>query len=271
MRDHEQAISRYTTGTLRERLFAALRAQGLDPGALAPGDLGEADQFHSGGSAATADLIRAAGIVNGTRVLDVGSGIGGAARAFAALGADVTAVDLTEEFTELARELNHACGLGSSITSLCAAAEVTGLASGSFDVATMLHVGMNMADKAAVFAEVHRLLVPGGVFGIYDLMGSNELTYPQPWANEAAGSFVDTATGYRAALEGAGFQIEREQDKSGPALAAMAGQGKAQRERPTPLGIPIILGSDPADRIGNVMAAMGAGALAPMLLVARRR
>lgn len=113
-------------------------------------------------------------------MLDVGSGIGGAARAFAAHGAYVTAVDLTEEFVELARELNHASGLGESITSLCAAGEDTGLEPGSFDVATLLHVGMNLEDKASVFAEVHRLLAPGGVFGVYDLMGSNDLHYPQP-------------------------------------------------------------------------------------------
>lgn len=271
MGDHERAIDRYTTGTLRERLFAAVRAQGLDPAKLSPGDLQEADQFHSGGTAATVDLIRATGIGPGTRVLDVGSGIGGAARAFAARGAEVTAVDLTEEFVELARELNHSSGLGDSITSLCAAGEDTGLEPGSFDVATMLHVGMNLADKASVFAEVHRLLVPGGVFGIYDLMGSNDLHFPQPWANEAAGSFVDTVAGYRTLLEAAGFDVEREQDKTGHALAAMAGQGRSQREQPTPLGSAIILGSDPVDRIGNVMAAMGSGTLAPMLLVARRR
>lgn len=58
---------------------------------------------------------------------------------------------------------------------------------------------------------------------------------------------------------------------SAPALAAMAAQGRTQREHPMPLGMPIILGSDPVDRIGNVMAAMDAGTLAPMLLVARRR
>lgn len=271
MSDHELAINRYTTGSLRERFHAALLAEGKNPAKLSAGELGEGDHFHSGGAAATQDLIRATGIVAGSRVLDVGSGIGGPARAFATRGAQVTAVDLTEEFVELARELNHACSLGERITSLCAPGEDTGLETASFDVATLLHVGMNLADKASVFAEVHRLLVPGGLFGIYDLMGSDDLIYPQPWADQAAGSFVETLEAYRSRLDNAGFDIERETNKSAQAMAAMGRQGRNQREHPTPLGMPIILGSDPADRIGNVMAAMAAGTLSPMLLVARRR
>ncbi len=178
MSDTEQSISRYTTGDLRERLHAALRGAGKEPAVLQPADLEEADQFHSGGKAATLDVAKAVGIGLGTRVLDVGSGIGGPARAFATLGAVVTGVDVTNEFVVLARELNAACGMAGSITMVQAPAQDTGLPDGSFDAATMIHVGMNIADKAAVFAEVHRLLRPGGVFGIYDLMGTNDTRLP---------------------------------------------------------------------------------------------
>jgi ubiquinone/menaquinone biosynthesis C-methylase UbiE len=57
--------------------------------------------------------------------------------------------------------------------------------SGAFDAAYMLHVGMNIADKRQLCADVHRVLRPGACFGIYDLMrtGAGELEYPVPWAS----------------------------------------------------------------------------------------
>jgi ubiquinone/menaquinone biosynthesis C-methylase UbiE len=54
----------------------------------------------------------------------------------------------------------------------------------SFDGAYMLHVGMNIEDKEKLASEVARVLRPGSVFGIYDVMrtGPGELAYPVPWA-----------------------------------------------------------------------------------------
>lgn len=45
-----------------------------------------------------------------------------------------------------------------------------------------LHVGMNIAEKARLFAEVRRVLKPGGIFGIYDQMSEadGDLTFPMP-------------------------------------------------------------------------------------------
>jgi len=51
---------------------------GLD--ASAAGALDGLDQFHIGGAAATDKLIGSLGLVEGDRVLDVGSGFGGPAR-----------------------------------------------------------------------------------------------------------------------------------------------------------------------------------------------
>ncbi|GAA1498190.1 class I SAM-dependent methyltransferase [Paeniglutamicibacter kerguelensis] len=270
MSDTEQAISRYTTGDLRDRLHAALRDAGKEPAVLQPADLEESDHFHSGGRAATMDVAKAVGIGLGKRVLDVGSGIGGPARAFATLGAVVTGVDVTNEFVVLARELDAACGMAGSITMVQASAQDTGIPDGSFDAATMIHVGMNLADKAAVFAEVHRLLRPGGVFGIYDLMGTNTLDYPMPWADDAQSSYVESDEAYRNHLRTAGFIVTEDNDRSATALKLMAEQGSAQRENPRPLGAPILLAGDPEDRIGNAVKAMKSGAIAPRLLIAVR-
>ena len=53
-----------------------------------------------------------------------------------------------------------------------------------FDGSYMMHVGMNIEEKATLFAKVRRVLKPAGVFGIYDVMreGDGDLSFPVPWA-----------------------------------------------------------------------------------------
>jgi ubiquinone/menaquinone biosynthesis C-methylase UbiE len=86
---------------------------------------------------------------------------------------------------------------------------------GGVDAACLLHVGMNIEDKVQLFAEVRRVLRPGGWFAIYDVMrvGPGEIDYPMPWANEANTSFVAEAPTYRRLLDNAGFRVEHERDR----------------------------------------------------------
>ena len=95
-------------------------------------------------------------------------------------------------------------------SSCTAAGESTPLDDGSFDAAVMVHVGMNLPEKTAVFAEVHRLLRPGGGFALYEQVrtGEGNLPYPLPWAEDERSSFVETVADYRAHLEAAGFEVE---------------------------------------------------------------
>ncbi len=64
-------------------ILAAVQAAGKEPDALAPEDLAPVDEFHIRGREATLELARDAGLAPGTRVLDVGSGIGGPSRCLA--------------------------------------------------------------------------------------------------------------------------------------------------------------------------------------------
>jgi SAM-dependent methyltransferase len=268
MSDTSETISRYSTGDLRERLHAALRAAGKEPAVLKPTDLGEADHFHTGGRAATEYVARAVGIGLGTRVLDVGSGLGGPARYFASLGAVVTGVDVTAEFVELATELNNACGMGGSITMHRKPAQHTGLPAASFDAAVLMHVGMNLGDKAGVFAEIHRLLRHGGTLGIYDLLGTNELSYPMPWADRAETSHVETTADYERYLRAAGFLVTEDTDRSAEVLQVIREHGQFNPMNPDQLATPMILGDEVAARMDHVVAAIGAGHLAPRLIIA---
>jgi sarcosine/dimethylglycine N-methyltransferase len=64
---------------LGQAILDALVAAGKNLDALTIDDLAPADQFHGGGKAATVRLAHLAGVSPGTRVLDVGGGLGGLA------------------------------------------------------------------------------------------------------------------------------------------------------------------------------------------------
>lgn len=265
MSETEETIRRYSTGTLRERVHAALRAAGHEPEVLKASDLGEADHFHIGGREATQFVAQHLHIGLGTRVLDVGSGLGGPARYFASQGAVVTGIDITAEFVDLANELDNACGMGGSITMLRHPAQHTGLAAESFDTAVLMHVGMNLGDKRGVFTEVFRVLRRGGTLGIYDLMGSNKLTYPLPWADSQDTSHVENDQTYIDHLRKAGFDVSQNIDRRQEAVAPSA---RMQAGKPGPLEVPMVLGDRPELRMKNVFEAIRAGKIAPRLIVA---
>ena len=85
----------------------------------------------------------------------------------------------------------------------------------------MMHVGMNISDKAKLRSGVYRILRTGSLFGIYDIMriGGGELTYPVPWATTADTSVVSTPKQYKDALWDAGFAIVVERNRRDFALA----------------------------------------------------
>ena len=101
----------------------------------------------------------------------------------------------------------------------------------AFTAAYMTHVGMNIADKTALFKEVHRVLRPGAKFGVYDVMrtGSGDLSFPKPWATTAKTSFVAAPDDYQRALAAAGLRVVACEDRRDLALAFFAEMRKRAR------------------------------------------
>src|ERR1700736_756543 len=89
----------YGRGRLEELILDAVAREGKDPENLTAVDLAAVDEFHVGGLEATQELAKHMELRAGLRLLDVGSGIGGPARYFAAEhGCKGTGIDFTEEF-----------------------------------------------------------------------------------------------------------------------------------------------------------------------------
>lgn len=278
---HEPAVAdHYTHGALIDALRRAVEATGLSPDTLTAADLAPADEFHIGGRQATLAFIDRLGFGPGDHLLDIGCGIGGPARCFAdTVGCRVTGIDLTPDYVEAAATLSGWVGLGDRLDFRQGSALALPFEDAAFDGAYMLHVGMNIADKAALFAEVARAVKPGGTFGLFDIMrtGDGALAYPVPWARDAATSFVETPARYRVALEGAGFEIVAERDRRAFALSVFAAlkanaakAAKGTKAGPPPLGLHIVMGADAPAKVANMIANVEAGRMAPVEIVARR-
>ena len=201
----DDVAAHYHHPGLEALILDGLAALGQDPDNIDPDVLAAADQLHIGGTDATRSVAEGAGLRAGMRVLDVGGGIGGPARYLAHhLGVTVRGVDLTPESVRTAESLTRRSGLEGLVQFSVASALELPFDDGSFDAATMLHVGMNIADKAGAFREIHRVLKPGGIFALYDIMSTSPSApqFPLPWASTPASSFVEDRTGYLAALDG---------------------------------------------------------------------
>ncbi len=93
---------------------------------------------------------------------------------------------------------------------VCADARQMPLPDADFDLILTQAVWPSIADKAAMLAEAHRVLVPGGRLAIYEAMagpGEGELSYPLPWADGPDQSFVIDAARARELAAEAGFAV----------------------------------------------------------------
>ena len=266
----EQSVSRhYTHGNLEAALLEAVQRAGKDLDKLTYADLAVVDEFHIGGRPATRALGEQIDLPAGAKVLDIGCGIGGPARFFAAeRGWQVEGIDLTAEYVEVAQALSQRVGMAEKTSFRQASATALPFACTAFDGAYMLHVGMNIADKKAVFTEVCRVLKPDGIFGIYDAMRTSDaaFAYPVPWSSEPATNHIDTADAYKAALSAAGFTIAKERNRRDFALQSMQ-QRVAQAGQP--IGLPVVMGATAAQKLANMRTLIEGGVFAPTEIIAR--
>jgi SAM-dependent methyltransferase len=275
MVDSKNVSHHYTHGNLTEAIIAALSDLGSSPEEVSIDDLAPVDEFHIGGRPASIEFLGQLEFSADYHVLDVGCGLGGPAR-FAAdrYGCRLTGIDLTAEYIETGRTMTDWVGLGERVSFQQGSALAMPFEDSSFSGGYMLHVGMNIADKATLFSEVYRVLEAGAKFGVYDVMrtGDGDLSYPVPWATTSETSAVAGPEEYKSHLQSAGFGIVAERNRREFALDFFARlRARAQTAGgPPALGLHILMGRNTPDKVENMIANISAGRIAPVEIIAQK-
>jgi MPBQ/MSBQ methyltransferase len=223
--------------------FPAEIATGIEAQALAA-----VDEFHVRGRDATVELARASALTALDRVLDVGCGLGGPSRCLAIdFGCQVVGIDLTPDYVNTASLLAARFGLEDRVTYECGDALALPFGSSGFDVVWSQHAAMNIADKAQLYAEMYRVLKPGGRLALYDILAGEggDVHYPSPWARDPSINFLVRPGELSRLLTAAGFQIAswRDTTELGRAWYRQVVQSIQEHGLP-PLGFHLLMGED---------------------------
>ena len=217
---NEEIKQHYTRSDLATVILTALSNVGKDVNNLKPEDLAPIDEFHIRGREATLELARAAGLEASKQVLDIGSGVGGPSRCIAReFACRVTGIDLTDEYCRVATMLAERTGLSHLVSYRQGDALNIPFPDRAFDVVWTQHVAMNIPDKATLYREMYRVLKPGGVLAIYDILAGpgGPVLFPVPWARLPETSFLVTLEQLRGLLEASGFEISVWEDTTAAA------------------------------------------------------
>jgi ubiquinone/menaquinone biosynthesis C-methylase UbiE len=272
----EKAVAdHYTHGELLGAIEDALTNLGKTTRSVTVEDLAPVDEFHIGGRVATDHLLDQLDFSAEHHILDVGCGLGGAARYVAdRFNNSVTGIDLTQEYVEVGNALCEWVGLDDQISLHQGSALAMPFEDESFDGAIMLHVGMNIDDKAQLFTEVYRVLRPGAYFGVYDVMqmSAGALTYPVPWATESSTSKLATPDQYRQALVRSKFKTSDANPRRDFAIKFFR-QLRSRTESnggPDPLGLHTLMQESTAVKFGNMIENIAKDLIAPVEIIAQK-
>jgi ubiquinone/menaquinone biosynthesis C-methylase UbiE len=181
------------------------------------------------------------------RVLDVGGGLGGPARTLAGeFGCAVEVLDLTEEFCRAGAALTARTRLGSSVSFRHGSALEMPYPHAAFDVAWTQHSSMNITDKERLYAEIRRVLRPGGRLALHEILAGpvSPVHLPVPWARSPELNHLLPPAAVRALLKEMGFEEVAWIDETASALRWHQERLAVTPGRPPPLGLNLVFGGD---------------------------
>ncbi|TDQ80945.1 phosphoethanolamine N-methyltransferase [Dongia mobilis] len=161
-----------------------------------------------GGPQAVREIMSGVAL-EGKRVLDIGCGLGGLDQVLLTLGAaHVTGLDVAGLIVEMGQERIRRAGLANRIEIKLVEPGPLPFADNSFDIVFGKDAWLHIPDKAAHFAEIHRVLKPGGRIAAGDWMKS-----PGPYSRDMEYFFemegltyhLVTLAEYGTLLHAAGF------------------------------------------------------------------
>ncbi|HWI22899.1 MAG TPA: methyltransferase domain-containing protein, partial [Baekduia sp.] len=159
----------FSPPNMRELVAETLRESGVEMGSASIEEVAMFDQLHVGGLDANRRLAALAQIGADDLVLDAGCGAGGAARFLATtFGCEVRGIDMTPALLETGELLNEATGLGDKVSLQLGDVTAVPFEDETFDVAWLQHVTQSVPDTADMYAEMRRVLKPGGRLVVHD-------------------------------------------------------------------------------------------------------
>ncbi|NRA60318.1 MAG: methyltransferase domain-containing protein [Psychrobium sp.] len=268
-------LQNYAHGDLLNAIEAGLTKLGKSKENVSLDDLAPVDEFHIGSRGATVHLMQQLAFSAKSHVLDVGCGLGGAARFVATqFNNKVSGIDLTSEYIATGNALCQWLGLSDQISLQQGSALSMPYQSNTFDGAYMMHVGMNIKDKTALFSEIYRVLSPGAMFGIYDVMRvqAGDLAYPVPWASNDVDSLLANEADYVNALQSAGFKVEAVNNRHDFALQFFD-DVRLRNEKNgglPPLGLHTLMQASTGQKLTNLMSNINRKLVSPTEIIVRK-
>jgi SAM-dependent methyltransferase len=112
--------------------------------------------------------------------------------------------------------LNRLTGLESQISVIQGSALDLCFPDRSFDVVWIQNVGMNISDKRKLYAEIARVLKPGGRYAFQEMAAGEASAshFPLPWATDPADNFLVSVEEMRSLLAASGLVVELLDDTS---------------------------------------------------------
>jgi len=253
---NDEVVTHYSGGgSLAGKIAESLRRAGKNLDELKAADLESIDEFHFRGREATLELAQQMRLSRDSRILDIGSGLGGTARTLAEeYGCHVTGLDLTQAFCEAAAVISDWVMLGDRVVFQKGDATDQPFADKQFDAAITIHVAMNIEAKDKLYAEAKRVVKPGGILAVYDILQGEggDAFYPAPWARDPSISHLATPEEMERFLSDAGFKILNFRDSTEESLNWIEARTKRMAQSgPSPVTIQILFGGDFDEMVAN--------------------
>ncbi len=246
----------YYKPELFEDILDRLKEKGVDLNKVSRRDIAGVDEFHVRGAEVSKELAKGI-VLNGSKVLDIGCGIGGPCRMLAdEFNCIPTGIDINHEYIRTARKLSELVGLEDTTSFIQGDALDLPFENGSFDVVWTQHVQMNINDKVEFYSEINRVLTEKGIIIYYDIFrkAKADVDYPVPWANDASVSFLDTITNMEEILEDLGFISLHTNNQTDKAIQFLNNLFENFKANGSPkLGLNVLMGDSTRLKLNNIL------------------